>query len=669
MTEPAKRIQALRKALDRYNYEYYVLDAPTVSDAEYDKLFKELVHLESKHPEHFSSFSPTQRVGVTPANAFKPIAHRTLMLSLDNGFSEEDFLAFDKRIKQRLNQNDKVEFWCEPKYDGLAVSITYENGVFVQAATRGDGETGEDITANIKTIRSVPLQLTAPFPNYVDVRGEVIMKKADFEALNQRASQLGEKVFVNPRNAAAGSLRQLDPRVTASRNLSFVVYGVGNTDVLPRIKTQREIIEQLTHWGFAHSPHSAQVSDAKEAIDYFQKMQMRRSSLPYEIDGVVFKVNSLMLQKKLGFVSRAPRWALAYKFPAHEENTILEAVDFQVGRTGALTPTARLKPVFVSGVTISNATLHNMDEITRKDIRIGDTVVVRRAGDVIPEIVMSIKEKRPANAKKIVLPTHCPVCHSHVEKIEGEAIARCVGELICPAQRKEAIKHFASRKAMDIEGLGDKIVDQLVEAKLISTLPDIYALTQQQLESLERFGEKSAKNLINAILHSKNTTLARFLYALGIREVGETTAASLAQHFDLDSLEQASAEKLMEIPDIGPVVAEHIVCFFKESHNRAAIKRLLEAGIHFKKPAKKQGSQPLLNKTFVLTGTLEGVSRDEMTHKLQALGAKVTGSVSKNTDYVLYGESAGSKFDKATALGVACVTLEELIKQFPEVNL
>jgi DNA ligase (NAD+) len=658
-SEDVKRIEKLRQTIDRYNYEYYVLDAPSASDAEYDKLFRELVSLEAKYPDLVTSISPTQRVGETPATAFSTVEHDTPMLSLDNVFSEEELAAFYKRIVQRLEAKQTIHFWCEPKYDGLAVSLTYENGIFVKAATRGDGVTGEDITANVRTIRSIPLKIPGKVPDKFDVRGEVIMKRADFNKLNDQAVKQGEKVFVNPRNAAAGSLRQLNPKITASRNLSFVVYGVGNSDTFKKLDTQESIIKQLAQWGFPTSKESRLENDLDGCSHFFNGMQKKRPNLPFEIDGVVYKVNSLDLQKKLGFVSRAPRWAVAHKFPAQEENTILEAVDFQVGRTGALTPVARLKPIFVGGATVSNATLHNMDEIERKDIRIGDTVVVRRAGDVIPEVVMSIKEKRPSNAKKIKMPTQCPVCHSHVERIEGEAVARCTGELICVAQRKEAIKHFASRRAMDIEGLGDKIVDQLIDSGLIDTLVDIYALKAEKVAALERMGDKSATKLIAAIEKSKNTTFARFLYALGIREVGETTAAELARHFSLEQLEKASVEDLETVPDIGPIVANHIAQFFKEPHNRQAIKKLLSLGIQFKK-AKKAGPQPLLGKVFVITGTLPGIGRDEMTDKLHSLGAKVTGSVSKNTDFVLYGESAGSKLQKAQELGVKCITLEEL---------
>jgi len=657
----AKRIHKLRELLEKYNHEYYVLDAPTVSDAQYDRLFKELLSLEKAHPELITADSPTQRIGAQPANAFTAVQHDTPMLSLDNAFSEEEVLAFDKRIKQRLDSQEKVSFACEPKLDGLAVNLIYENGTLTTAATRGDGVTGEDVTANIKTIRSIPLKLQAKkFPKKLEVRGEVFMPHADFEALNRRAEEKGEKLFANPRNAAAGSLRQLNPQVTARRHLAFFVYGVGDPKPL-NVSSHAELIAKLKELGFPTCPDFKVVDDIEGCLKYFKNRGKKRTNLSYDIDGVVYKVNSLALQQALGFVSRAPRWAIAHKFPAQEENTILEAVDFQVGRTGAVTPVARLKPVFVGGATVSNATLHNLDEIQRKDIRIGDTVVVRRAGDVIPEVVMAIKEQRPSNAQIIKLPTHCPACHSLIEHLEGEAIARCTGGLVCPAQRKEAIKHFASRRAMDIEGLGDKIVDQLLDSGFIEHLTDIYTLKAEKLAQLERMGEKSAAKLVAAREKSKHTTLARFLYALGIREVGETTATALAKHFgDLNDLENASLEELMEIPDVGPVVANHIMNFFKESHNRQAIKKLLGFGIYFKHTKVSEKNQPLLGKTFVLTGALEGISRDEMTEQLQNRGAKVTGSVSKNTDYVVYGDAPGSKFQKAQELGVKCITLQEL---------
>lgn len=663
---PAERARALREQIEQHNYAYYVLDTPTISDAEFDTLFSELAQLEKSYPELVSNDSPTQRVGASPVSAFKSVQHDNPMLSLENAFSLEDMLAFDKRIKQLLGTEQDLAYCCEPKLDGLAVNMIYEKGVLIQAATRGDGMVGEDITVNIKTLPSVPLKLRGnKHPERIEVRGEVFMRRDDFECLNRLAAEKGDKLFVNPRNAAAGSLRQLDPRITATRGLSFFSYGIGETAQLASITNgltyYSEIVEKLRELGFPTCPNFKVVIGVKECLDYFEAMGARRTTLPYDIDGVVYKVDSLVAQKKLGFVSRAPRWAIAHKFPAQEENTLLESVDFQVGRTGALTPVARLKPIFVGGATVSNATLHNMDEIERKDIRIGDTVVVRRAGDVIPEVVMAIKEKRPTNAKKIKLPIHCPVCHSRVERIEGEAVARCTGELVCSAQRKEAIKHFAGRRAMDIEGLGDKIVDQLVDTKIVTHLTDIYELKAEILADLDRMGEKSAIKLITAIEKSKETTLARFLYALGIREVGESTAAELAKHFgSIEKLEKANIEELLHVSDVGPIVANHIFSFFSEARNCQVIEKLFDLGIHFKKAKPVVSHQPLSGKIIVITGTLEGMSRDEMTDELQSLGAKVTGSVSKKTDYVLYGAEAGSKLTKAQDLGVKCITLEEL---------
>lgn len=649
-------IAKLREKLNEHNYRYYVMDDPEIADAEYDSLFQRLKKLEADHPSLVTPDSPTQRVGAAPLKAFSQVRHDVAMLSLDNAFSEDDIAAFDRRIQERAKVKSNVElldYCCEPKLDGLAVNIRYVNGILTEAATRGDGETGENITENIKTIKMIPLRLRGhDFPRLLDVRGEVFMSKKGFEALNKHALKHDEKIFANPRNAAAGSLRQLDPRITASRPLEFYCYGVGLVEGFTLPETQREMLACLEKWGLRVSSLVKVVKGAEGCLAYYHRMAKERDKLPFEIDGVVYKINNLAMQNELGFVSRAPRWAVAHKFPAEEVHTTIEDVEFQVGRTGALTPVARLKPVNVHGVTVSNATLHNMDEIKRKEIHIGDTVVVRRAGDVIPEVVGVVKDSHPKNIKKIVMPKHCPICHSEVEQIEGEATARCTGGLFCPAQRKETIKHFASRRAMDIEGLGDKLVEQLVDAELISSVADIYDLTQEQLENLERMGEKSAQNLLEEITKSKKTTLARFLYALGIREVGEATAKQLALYFkNLPALKQATEEQLQSVPDIGPVVAAHIAHFFHEPHNLNILNKLLNAGIHWE--AVKEGKHmPLLGNTLVLTGTLSDMSRDEAKERLEKLGAKVSGSVSAKTSYVVVGDDPGSKFDKAKALGV-----------------
>lgn len=652
---PEQKIQKLREQLNFHNYRYYVLDDPEVPDAEYDRLLRELEKLEAEHPELVTEDSPTQRVGARPLTAFDEVRHEIPMLSLGNCFSEEELEAFIKRISDRLGSNELIEFTVEPKLDGLAVSLRYEDGRLVQAATRGDGTTGENITQNIRTIQSVPLRLIGnDVPPVLEVRGEVYMPKQGFEELNRRAAERGEKTFVNPRNAAAGSLRQLDSSITAQRPLEIYCYGHGSVEGWTLPATHHEILEQLKQWGLRICPEIRVVKGREGCLEYYDDIQSRRDTLPYEIDGVVYKVNRRDLQEELGFVSRAPRWAIAHKFPAQEEMTTLLDVDFQVGRTGALTPVARLEPVFVGGVTVSNATLHNMDEIERKDVRIGDTVIVRRAGDVIPEVVSSIVSRRPDNARLIELPTSCPACGSEVIRPEGEAVARCTGGLYCPAQRKQAIKHFASRKAMDIEGLGDKLVDQLVEAGLIDHVDDIFSLSVEKLAELERMGEKSARNLVDAIEKSKQTTLARFIFALGIREVGEATAQSLAQWFgDLDKLKQAEEGTLQKVPDVGPVVASHIHAFFTQPHNLEIIDRLIQAGVNW--PVVEtlpMDQRPLDGLTFVLTGTLSTMTRDEAKQKLQAMGAKVSGSVSKKTSAVVAGEKAGSKLDKAESLGV-----------------
>lgn len=659
----ADRIRVLRAELLEHNYRYYVLDAPTIPDAEYDRLFRELDSLEQTHPELITHDSPTQRVGGEVAGGFSTLPHRVPMLSLGNVFSEEEFQAFHQRIRERLETTETLEFHCEPKLDGLAVSLIYESGRLTRAATRGDGMTGEDITHNIRTIDSVPLHLRGNYyPEYLDVRGEVFMTKAGFETLNQDTMAQGGKPFANPRNAAAGSLRQLDPRVTAARPLEIYFYAVGESSALLP-ETQGQALAMIANWGLRVNPENRLAKGEAACYDYYESILKKRAQLPYEIDGVVYKVNQFSLQEELGFISRAPRWAVAHKFPAQEELTVLEDVEFQVGRTGALTPVARLQPVFVGGVTVSNATLHNMDEIERKDLRIGDTVIVRRAGDVIPEVVGPIYEKRPVEAKRIALPIECPVCGSAIEKEIGEAIARCVGGLYCPAQVKEAIKHFVSRRAMDIEGLGDKLVEQLVDSGLVNSVADLYRLTVEELSALERMGQISAEKIHHAIMKSKETSFARFIYALGIREVGEATARHLAEHFtSLEDLEQASEERLQDIPDIGPIVAGHIALFFKQAHNLEVLKKLSEAKIHWKTEPVNQLPKTLLGKKFVLTGTLPTLAREEAKAMLLARGAEVSGSVSKKTDYVVVGADAGSKLTKAEELGIALLDEQGLLE-------
>lgn len=647
-------IAGLRAAIRQYNYQYHVLDAPTVPDSEYDRLMQRLQALETAHPALVTPDSPTQRVGAQPLTQFAQVAHTVPMLSLDNAFSEQDLRDFDRRVRERLGVDGAVEYNCEPKLDGIAVSLRYEHGLLVSAATRGDGATGEDITANIRTIPSVPLRLLGDgAPAVLEVRGEVFMPHAGFEALNERARRQGEKAFVNPRNAAAGSLRQLDARITARRPLAWYAYGTGQVSegVLPACHSA--VLAWLRELGCPVNPECRVVQGVDACLAYYQGLQQRRDRLAYDIDGIVFKVNRLDLQQQLGFVSRAPRWAVAHKFPAQEELTRLLGIEFQVGRTGAITPVARLEPVFVGGVTVSNATLHNMDEVERLDVRVGDTVIVRRAGDVIPQVAGVILGRRPADARRVQLPMACPVCGSPVTRDPGEAIARCSGGLVCQAQRKETIKHFASRRAMDVEGLGDKLVDQLVDSGLVSTLPDIYALDVPRLAALDRMGEKSAVKLLAAIQHSKATTLPRFLYALGVRQVGEATAKALARHFgNLDALRVATAEALQAVPDVGPAVAMHVTDFFADSRNLLIIEGLLQAGVHW--PAMGAATvQPLQGQVFVLTGTLESMSRDEAKERLEALGATVSGSVSARTDCVVAGPGAGSKLAKAESLGLA----------------
>lgn len=668
MTAIKDQVIQLREKINEHNYRYYVLNDPAVSDAEYDSLFKKLKQFEAANPELITSDSPTQRVGAAPLKEFSEVRHAVPMLSLENAFLDQDVIDFNKRVQDRLHITHDVEYNCEPKLDGLAVSLHYENGILTRAATRGDGETGEDITENMRTIPMVPLHLRGKdFPPILEVRGEVYMSKKGFEELNARAEKNGEKVFVNPRNAAAGSLRQLDPRITAERPLEIFCYGVGlvTDNFLP--DKHNEILDLLKKWGLRTNPEMKVVKGPDKCLKFYEKIGEIRHDLPYEIDGVVYKVNSIDLQNRLGFVSRAPRWAIAHKFPSEEVSTQLLAVEFQVGRTGALTPVARLEPVFVHGVTIRNATLHNMDEVRRKDIHIGDTVIVRRAGDVIPEVVNAIKEKRPKDAGVIHLPKRCPICDSKVEQIEGESVARCSAGLFCPAQRKEAIKHFASRRAMDIEGLGDKLVDQLVDQKLIENIADLYSLQLKQLAALDRMAAKSAHNILKALDKSRKTTLAKFIYALGIRDVGEATGKALAKHFgELPALMRASFEELQQVSDIGPVVAKHIVSFFSEKHNKDMIEKLLNAGIHWDTIQKVAGDLPLEGKTFVLTGTLAQMTRDEAKEKLEKLGAKVAGSVSTKTSYVVFGADAGSKLEKAKALGVKTLDEEKFLEMIKE---
>jgi|TARA_R110000851_G_scaffold14121_2_gene47888 DNA ligase (NAD+) len=653
----------LTHTINQHNIRYYVDDAPSIPDAEYDRLIKRLTELERDYPQCKAIDSPTQRVGGMALQKFSQITHLKPMLSLDNAFEQVDFAAFNKRI---IDKVDSTEYVCEPKLDGLAVSITYRLGVLERAATRGDGSVGEDITENVRTIRSIPLKLRGEgFPDLVEVRGEVFMPKAAFEALNQRQIGKGDKVFVNPRNAAAGSLRQLDSKITAARALGFYAYALGvvEGESQPMQTSHFGQLSQLKQWGVPVSSEVKVADSVDKVYAYYADIMARRSALAYEIDGVVIKVNDIAKQLTLGFVAKAPRWAIAYKFPAQEEMTLLESVDFQVGRTGAVTPVARLKPVFVGGVTVSNATLHNADEIARLGVKIGDTVIIRRAGDVIPQIVAIVPEKRLDDAQDIIFPDHCPVCQSTVERLEGEATARCSGGLFCEAQRKEAIKHFASRKALNIDGMGDKIVEQLIDKELVKTPADLFKLTPSTVTMLDRMAMKSATNIVAAIKEAKTTTLARFLYSLGIREVGEATAANLAQHFaDFELICSASVEQLLEVADVGEIVAKHIRQFFAQSHNIEVIEQLLNAGITWPVIEKADESQlSLKGQTWVLTGTLTQLNRNDAKARLQALGAKVAGSVSKNTDCVVAGEAAGSKLAKAEALGVTVIDEQGLL--------
>lgn len=650
------RLEALRKQLHEHRYRYYVLDEPSIPDVEYDRLFRELQDIEREHPEWRSDDSPTQRVGAEPLSSFSQVRHETPMLSLDNVFSEQELRDFDRRVRGRLDDGQAFHYACEPKLDGIAVSLLYVDGVLVRGATRGDGRVGEDITHNVRTVDSIPLKLQGEgWPVELEVRGEIYMPRQGFEALNMRAREEGSKTFVNPRNAAAGSLRQLDSRITASRPLEMCCYGVVASDD-DLFSSHSGALAQLKRWGFLTSVELAVVDDIEACLAYYEQLLSRRDQLAYDIDGIVFKVDELALQEQLGFVSRAPRWAIAHKFPAQEEVTTLRDVEFQVGRTGAVTPVAKLEPVFVGGVTVSNATLHNLDEIERLGVKLGDTVIVRRAGDVIPQVVQVVTERRGDDVRDIVIPSCCPVCESPLERAPGEAVLRCTGGLVCAAQRKEGIKHFASRKAMDIDGLGDKLVEQMVEAGLIDSVADLFRLEQAQLSGLERMGEKSAQNLLDALKKARNTTLPRFLFALGIREVGEATAGNLAKHFvSLEALMAADEEQLLAVDDVGPIVASHIHSFFATDHNREIIRQLREQGVHWPEERIEEGEQPLAGQTWVLTGNLESMTRSEAKEKLQALGAKVAGSVSAKTDCVAAGANAGSKLKKAEELGVKVI--------------
>ncbi|WP_226647601.1 NAD-dependent DNA ligase LigA [Microbulbifer variabilis] len=663
-----ERVQALHELLLKANYQYYVLDNPELPDAEYDRRLRELQDIERQYPELLSPDSPTQRVGAEPLSSFTEVRHEVPMLSLDNAFSDEELLEFDRRVRDRLNSKGAIEYACEPKLDGIAISLLYRDGILERAATRGDGTTGEDITKNVRTVGSVPLRLRvgegiANYPAVLEVRGEIYMPKAGFAELNRKAAAAGEKLFVNPRNAAAGSLRQLDSRITAQRPLELCVYGTGLVEGASLPEEHLATLELLGQWGFRVNSEMRVAADIQACIEYHRELGDKREGLPYDIDGIVFKVNSIPLQRRLGFVARAPRWAMAYKFPAQEEMTELLDVEFQVGRTGAVTPVARLKPVFVGGVTVSNATLHNRDEIQRLGVRIGDTVVIRRAGDVIPQVVSVVESKRPKDARVIEFPTHCPVCDSPVESTPGEAVARCSGGLICSAQRKQAIKHFASRKAMDIDGLGDKLVEQLVDEGLLHSVSGLYHLDLEQVAGLERMGQKSAQNLLDALERSKDTTLPKFLYALGIREVGEATARNLARHFgSLESLMAASEEALQEVEDVGPVVAHFVAEFFQQSHAQEEIEALRQAGVHWAVEETGAEEQPLAGQTWVLTGKLETLSRSEAKDYLQRLGAKVAGSVSAKTHHVVAGPGAGSKLNKARELDIPVMDEEGLME-------
>jgi DNA ligase (NAD+) len=652
--QAAARVAELKETLERYNYRYHALDDPEVPDAEYDKLMAELRALEAEHPQLLTPDSPTQRVGAAPVAAFGTVKHRLAMLSLDNAFSEQDVRDFDRRIRERLAREAPIRYSAEPKLDGLAISARYEDGAFVQGATRGDGETGEDITQNLRTIKALPMKLrTDRPPRVLEVRGEVFMPLAGFERFNRQAIERGEKPLVNPRNAAAGSLRQLDPKMTAARPLDLFIYALGIVEGAALPARHSETLQALRHWGLKICPQSRVVDGADGCLEYYREMGAQRSSLPYQIDGVVYKVDDLELQRELGFVSRAPRWAVAHKFPAEEALTTVRGIEFQVGRTGALTPVARLEPVFVGGVTVSNATLHNMDELTRKDVRVGDTVVIRRAGDVIPEVARVLPERRVADAVLVTLPSVCPVCGSPVVREADQAVARCTGGRICAAQRKEEIKHFASRRALDIQGLGDKLVEQLVDRDWVRTPADLFDLKADRLATLDRMGDKSAEKLQSAIAAAKRTTLPRFLYALGIRDVGEATALALARHFgDIGALRRAGEDEIQRVPDVGPVVAKNVAAYFRDAENASLVDRLLAGGATWPAPIPPESRSEWAGKTFVLTGTLQAMTRESAEQAIVQRGGKVSGSVSKKTHWVIAGAEAGSKLKKAEDLGI-----------------
>jgi DNA ligase (NAD+) len=668
-----KQLNSLKITIAEYNYQYYVLDNPSVPDAEYDRQMKALQAIEQQYPELLTDDSPSQKVGDIPLPEFEQVAHEVPMLSLDNVFDKESFFAFEKRMQDRLKNDAVISYSCEPKLDGLAVSLLYENGKLIRGATRGDGKVGENITANVRTIRNVPLTLRGDnYPERLEVRGEVVMTRDGFAKLNKTQLEQDKKAFANPRNAAAGSLRQLDSRITAKRPLLFFTYSLGlvENEQYALADSHSARLKQLSEWGLPLSKELQVAEGADACLDYYQHLGEIRDSLNYDIDGVVFKADTITLQQQLGFVARAPRWAIAHKFPAQEEMTVVQDVEFQVGRTGAITPVARLEPVFVGGVTVSNATLHNADEIQRLGLKVGDTVIIRRAGDVIPQVVSVIVEKRPDDARDIVFPETCPICDSAIEKLEDEVVARCTGGLYCAAQLKESMKHFASRKAFDIDGLGDKIIEQLVDQKLVKTPADFFKLEFVQIANLERMGEKSAANLIQSLEKCKQTTLAKFMYSLGIREVGEATAANLAAHYcELDAIKRADIDSLQEVSDVGAIVAQHLVNFFAEEHNVEVVDELLAAGIHWPKIEKIEiESLPLAGQTFVLTGTLEQMDRNSAKATLQSLGAKVAGSVSAKTSCVVAGEKAGSKLAKAEELGVKVLNEQQMLDLFIELG-
>ena len=666
--ELERRAERLRKEINYHNYRYYVLDSPVVSDAEYDRLFRELQEIEAAHPQLVTPDSPTQRVGAKPQAEFGEVRHTIPMISIDNAFAEQEVHDWDRRVRQGLEGAHEVVYTAEPKFDGASVSLRYEDGVLVQAGTRGDGTTGEDVTANVRTIKTVPLRLQGKgWPRALEVRGEVVIPKKDFARLNAEQAKRGDKIFANPRNAAAGSLRQLDPRITAGRPLAFFSWGLGEVSE-PVAQRYSEVVEHLKEWGFRTTEFFDTVRGAQGCLAYYRRIAEQRDRLPFEVDGVVYKVDDLRGRDKLGYTARAPRWAIAHKFPAHEETTIVEDIIASVGRTGVVTPVAKLKPVQVGGVTVTHATLHNQDEVDRKDVRIGDTVMVRRAGDVIPEVVAVVKEKRPHGTRPWHMPKTCPRCGAQVVREEGEAAHRCMGGLYCPAQAEGALLHFASRRAMDIEGLGDKLVAQLVATGRVKTVADLYRLREADLVALERMGEKSAQNLLQRIEHSKDTTLARFLHALGIPQVGEATAQQLAEHFGrLEAVMSADRDTLQRAPNVGPSMAEDIHAFFHQKRNREVIEELLRAGVRPAASRRRAGSA-ISGKAFVLTGGLESMTRDEAKNRLLELGAQVTESVSKKTDYVVVGAEPGTKADKARALGIKTIDEEQFLRLIGEVK-